>query len=82
MFQIYRALGILNPASPSSDEPYEFTLKLGKLKKDVIIDDNDESDTFDDDKARDPNKPKETGDGLGLCGIGCADGEVSTFLIR
>jgi hypothetical protein len=62
LFQIYRALGIFNSASPSSDEPYVFTLNLGKIKNDVIIDDDDKFDSSSDDKAHDPNKPDDIED--------------------
>jgi hypothetical protein len=57
---IYKALGILGRASARSDEPYEFTLNLGKPKKDLISLDDDESDSSPDDKSRDFNEPADS----------------------
>jgi uncharacterized protein DUF5681 len=59
MFKLYKELDLFSEISVDSNEPFEITLKIGKVKNTMLDDDADKSDSSADGKDHDLNNADE-----------------------
>jgi uncharacterized protein DUF5681 len=55
MFKLYKELGLFSEISADSEEPFEVTLKIGKVKNTILNDDADKSVSSTDGLNHDPH---------------------------